>query len=144
MSSLFNNIHIQRFDDVGGTGNVIRSIRVPLSYASGEKWYTHRSQDIPAQENIQTRTSLPRIAYSLEGMQYDANRQLNRFNCTTAIKADDVNTFLRQLNPVPYDFTFEVYIAVKNIDDGLQIIEQIFYLSLHFGSHKNLQRKESI
>lgn len=28
-------------------------------------------------------------------------------------------------NPVPYDFDFELYVMVKNVDDGLQIIEQI-------------------
>lgn len=123
--SLFNNVYIQRFDQPGGAGNVLRTIRVPLSYAAGEKWYIHRYQDIPAQSAIQTRISLPRIGYELTGMQYDANRQINPFNCSTSIKDGDVNTFLNQLGPVPYDFTFDVHIAAKNIDDGHQMIEQI-------------------
>jgi len=123
--SLFNNIYIQRFDDVGGQGNVIRTVRVPLSYSAGEKWYMHRKQDVPAQEQIQTKISLPRIGYELTGFQYDAQRQLNKLNGLTTVGTSDVTQFLRQLNPVPYDFSFDVNIAVKNMDDGLQIVEQI-------------------
>lgn len=123
--SLFNNIYIQRFDEPGGKGDVIRSIRVPLSYAAGEKWYIHRKKDIPAQESVQTKISLPRIGYRLVDMRFDQSRKLNTMGDTTAPKTGDITQFLKQLNPVPYDLAFEVDIAIKNIDDGLQIIEQI-------------------
>lgn len=35
------------------------------------------------------------------------------------------SAYARQYNPVPYDFEYTVYLFVKYIDDGLQIIEQI-------------------
>lgn len=123
--SLFNNIYIQRFDEAGGKGDVIRTIRVPLSYSLGEKWYIHRKKDIPAQEAVQTRISLPRIGYELKGFQYDARRKLNTLGQRVKPSSTNVAQVLRQLNPVPYDFLFDVGIAVKNIDDGLQIIEQV-------------------
>jgi len=123
--SLFNNIYIQRFDEPGGKGDVIRNIHVPLSYAAGAKWYTHRKQDIPAQESVQTKVSYPRIAFELTGIQYDPQRKTNTMNGSTAVNTQDVTTFLKQLNPAPVDYQFQVQIAIKNIDDGLQIIEQI-------------------
>ena len=130
--SLFNNLYIQRFTQPGGKGTVLKTIHVPLSYAAGEKWYVHRVQDTPAQgfgvENqykVQTKISLPRIGFELTGLQYDANRKLPTLNGSTHLNSSNVTTFLKQLNPVPYDFSFDVHIAVKNMDDGLQIIEQI-------------------
>lgn len=123
--SLFNNIYIQRFDQPGGQGNVVRSIRVPLTYAAGEKWYVHRTQDVPAQSSPQTRISLPRIGFELVDMQYNQSRKLNTLNYNTTTSESDVDAFLKQLEPVPYDFQYDVHIAVKNIDDALQIVEQV-------------------
>lgn len=123
--SLFNNIKIVRYETSGGIGDKLKTISVPLSYASGNKWYVHRIQDIPAQEKIQTKVSLPRIGFQLTGLQYDANRKTNTLNKFTSINTEDPDSFLKQLNPSPYDLAFDVYIAIKNMDDGLQIIEQI-------------------
>jgi hypothetical protein len=123
--SLFNNIHIQRFDQPGGKGNQLRRKKVPLEYAAGQKWWIKRVKDIAAQGGVQTKTSFPRIAFEMTGLQYDPARQIpDNLSCP---KPDPENAgdYLRQLNPVPYDIQFEVMIALKNIDDGLQIVEQI-------------------
>ena len=130
--TLFNNINIQRFPEAGGQGTAIRTIRVPLSYAAGNKWYIHRKQDIPAQGSdvetkykTQTKISLPRIGYELADMRYDNQRQINRLMKNVSPKDGEIATFLKQLNPVPYDFQYNVHIATKNMDDGLQILEQV-------------------
>jgi len=123
--SIFNNMHISRYTYSGGNGTILKTIKVPLSYATGDKWYVHATQDIPAQSATQIRVSLPRIGYELTGLQYDSERKLNTLHTVGKPDPNDVGTFLRQLNPVPYDFAFDVHIAVKNMDDGLQIIEQI-------------------
>ena len=123
--TLFKNVYIQRFEGVGGKGTVTRTIRVPVSYGAGSKWYVQRKQDISAGEGVQTKISLPRIAFEMTGLQYDANRQLSPLGNNTAINTSDASSFLKQLQPVPYDFQFDVAIAVKNIDDALQIVEQI-------------------
>jgi len=120
--TLFNNIKIQRFNN---DGSVRRVLNVPLSYAGGEKWYTHRIQDVPAQEGVQVKMTLPRIAFEMTNIQYDSARKLNTLNRMQGTKTDDVSMFLSQLNPSPYDFQFDVSIATKTADDGLQIIEQI-------------------
>jgi len=61
----------------------------------------------------------------MTGIQYDQTRKTNTINSVTGIDTLDPNNFLRQLNPSPYDISYDVHIATKNMDDGLQIIEQI-------------------
>ena len=123
--TLFNNIRIVRTENSGGLGSTIRTIKVPLSYAAGSKWYVHRRQDIPAQGGVQTKVSLPRIGFELTGLEYDADRKMSTLNQKTVVDDTDPDSFFRQLNPSPYNFSYDVHIAVKNMDDGLQIIEQI-------------------
>jgi hypothetical protein len=68
---------------------------------------------------------LPRIAFELMGFAYDAKRKQPT---TNYIAYQDVTTpeaVNKQYVPVPYDFYFNLYIAVKNETDGNKIIEQI-------------------
>lgn len=139
VGSLFNNITITRFADIGGTGTSIRTVKVPLIYATGDKSYVFTKQHSPAQEKVQTKTSLPRIAYQLIDMEYDPSRKLPTTNRTIAPKTIDPVAYIGQMTPVPYNFIYEVYIASKTIDDGLQIIEQILP---NFSPSFNLTVKE--
>lgn len=126
--SIFNNIYIQRFDE---NGNAAKTIRVPLTYASGQKWYVIDKQNVMVGDGIPAKMSYPRIGFELTGMRYDAQRKLNTLGAFTKRPVIDSNSVLtadqliKQLNPVPYDFSFDVHIATKNVDDVLQIIEQI-------------------
>lgn len=122
--SLFNNIYIQRFDQKGGKGNSLRRIKVPLEYAPSQKWWTKRMRDIAAKEGLQTRTSFPRIAFEMTNIQYNPERQLT-LSRTCPRASTTSGNIVQQLNPVPYDISYDVYIAVKNIDDGHQIVEQV-------------------
>lgn len=137
--SLFNNIHVQRFDDVGGQGNVTNTIKVPLSYAAGQKWYIQKRFDQEAGKTIQTRISLPRIGFELTGIQYDPQRKVQTMGFNQGFDENDASSFFKQLNPVPFDLSYNVYIAIKNVDDGLQIIEQILP---YFTPSYNLSIKE--
>jgi len=125
VGSIFNNITISRYSDLGGTGTKIRTLKVPLMYATGDKSYVFEEQHNPAQSSVQTKISFPRISYQLIDMEYDPTRKLPTMNNTIAAKSTDPSQYINQLTPVPYNFIYEVYIGSKTIDDGLQIIEQI-------------------
>lgn len=126
ITALFNHIYVKRYENPAATGNILKTIRVPVSYASGEKWYVHRTQDVPAGSKVRTRMVLPRIGVKLVGIEYDAQRKLNSTNKVFApTSSSDANKLLTSLNPVPYNFVYEVYIASKNVDDMLQILEQV-------------------
>jgi hypothetical protein len=62
------------------------------------------------------------MSFEMTGLTYDSSRKIN-----TNIKnfAQGPNGVLAQYNPVPYNFDFNLYIYVRNTEDGTQIIEHI-------------------
>lgn len=125
VASVFKDIYIKRFTGKGGTGDVLKIIKVPISYATGSKWYVNKTQEVTAQSVVRSKIVLPRIGIKLTGFEYDSARKLQTTNIISNPNTVEAATILRSLNPVPYNLTYEVYIAVRNIDDGLQILEQV-------------------
>ena len=69
--------------------------------------------------------TLPRIAFDITGLNYDAERKLGKLKQYKLKDASD-NTVLRtQFAPVPYNIQFGLYVLSKNTEDALQIVEQI-------------------
>ena len=69
--------------------------------------------------------TLPRMSFEHTSYTYDSDRKLNTIGKTVRRDPTDVNKFRYQYNPVPYNLTFNLYIYVKNSEDGTKIIEQI-------------------
>lgn len=93
---------------------------VPIVYATKEL-YVRRLEDDPVL-NKKVQTTLPRMSFEMDALTYDTSRKLN-----TNIKnfAQTSSGVISQYNPVPYNFDFNLYIYVRNIEDGTQIIEHI-------------------
>lgn len=93
---------------------------VPISYATKE-FYVRRLESDPGL-NKKVQITLPRMSFEMSGLNYDVTRKLN-----TNVKsfAKTTTGTISQYNPVPYDFDFNLYIYVRNIEDGTQIIEHI-------------------
>ncbi len=128
--SLFTNIEIARFSLNGNQGDILKTIKVPLGYGPAQKWLRLvREQVNPQGPTAKTRIkiSAPRIAFELVDVQYDSQRKMISTNSNRGLHKndDDISYVLRQLNPVPYNFTFRVSIITENKDDAFQIIEQI-------------------
>ena len=76
--------------------------------------------------NAGVQTTLPRMGFVLNGITYDGTRKLNTMGQVYAANtAASTSTLLKQYNPVPYNFDFELTAAVDNAEDGAQIFEQI-------------------
>jgi hypothetical protein len=93
--TLFNNIHIQHRDN---DGNVVDDIKVPLAYASMQKFLAKIQQQADLSKPVAI--TLPRMSFEMTGINYDPTRK------TTATK------------------TFKAVTADGN-DDALQVTEQI-------------------
>lgn len=118
--NMFNNIDIARLD---ANGNLVQTMRVPLSYAPRQKFLA-RIAALPTVENRDIQVNLPRMSFEMTGLQYDFNRktsfiQQNRTINTTGSAAST------QYIPTPYNIGVSLYLYAKNQDDGLQVIEQI-------------------
>jgi hypothetical protein len=93
---------------------------VPIVYAPKED-NVNRLETDPILDK-KTQITLPRMSFELLGFNYDASRKQNtnvkQFTQTAA-------GLISQYNPVPYNFDFNLYLYVRNIEDGTQVIEHI-------------------
>lgn len=115
--NLFNEIKLTRYD----TNNaVLENFLVPIVYGGKEKYVSRLEGDPNLDKKVQV--SLPIMSFELINMSYDTSRKLNtNFKNTVASNA----TALAVYNPVPFDFEFQLFVYVRNIEDGAQIIEKI-------------------
>lgn len=116
--TLFNNIYITRNNP---SGNPVQTIKVPLTYAPKEKMLA-RLQGDPNLEN-QIAITLPHMSFEINNYQYAPDRKLPTINKMHSPQTDGTTKYVYQ--PVPYDVIFNLYIMVKNADDGTNIIGQI-------------------
>lgn len=115
--NLFNEITLVRYNpDFSEAQRMI----VPIVYAPKEDYVTRLETD--PRLDKKTQITLPRMSFELLGFNYDATRKQN-----TNVKqfAQTPTGLVSQYNPVPYNFDFNLYIYVRNIEDGTQIIEHI-------------------
>ena len=115
--NLFKDITLVRYNpDESEAERVI----VPIVYATKELYVRRLEDDPDLSKKIQV--ALPRMSFEMAGLTYDASRKQNtnfkQFSKTTT-------GVVAQYNPVPYNFDFNLYIYVRNIEDGTQIIEHI-------------------
>ena len=117
--TLFNNIYIER----SATGTETQKIKVPLSYASKERMFYRLNINASEPKYYATQIVLPRMSFAITSIAYDAERKRNIISKRYAEKDDQKIKYHH--SEVPYNIGFSLYIYVKNVDDGLQIVEQI-------------------
>ena len=137
--SMFNDIKIVRraSDDT----EVSRHL-VPIQYGPKNSWYNSkelREADYISGEGPNIKTMLPRISFELVGMVYNETRKTNTMNVMASNIAGDTSSKQKLLAPVPYDFSFDLIVYSKYIEDGLQIVEQIIP---YFSPSLNVKIKE--
>jgi hypothetical protein len=117
--SLFNQIYIDK-EESGGT----KTMLVPIAYAGKEKFKVRLAGDPYLQNPNQI--TLPRISFEITGYMYDGNRKRNsvtrHFVRPTTSNPSGVDYTYAE---VPYNIDFGLYVYVRNMEDGLRIIEQI-------------------
>lgn len=119
--TLFNDVYINRSNTAGVD---VETLKVPIYYGPKNKALSRLDQDPLL--NRPAETILPRMAFEMTGMNYDASRKLITTN-KGFIKSNPLNTEQQKYayNPVPYNIDFNLYIMVKNAEDGTRILEQI-------------------
>lgn len=118
--SIFNDMRLVRYDQ-NNNGNIeVERVTVPLMYASKEKFYTRimNSPDLINPMNL----TLPRMAFEMNGISYDPLRKISNFSEQFAEGLPDG---LKKVRYTPYNFDFNLYVFVRNTEDGAQIVEQI-------------------
>jgi hypothetical protein len=117
--SVFDNITLTRYNS---SDEEEQRIKVPIVYAPKEKYVNRLLGDPNLDKKVQI--TLPRMSYDLTNMYYDASRKQMSGVKNIASSGNGLTAY-SQYNPVPYNFDFELYLYVRNIEDGDQIIEHI-------------------
>jgi len=134
--TLFNDLNIER---TNASGTVIEKVKIPLAYGPKQKWLLAMADTTASRKVTATRT--PRMGFALTSVDYDPVRKLNTVGKNWAANSSlsTTTTLLSQFNPVPYNFAFDLFILVKNAEDGTQILEQILpYFTPEFTVTVNL------
>lgn len=119
--TLFNDIYINREED---DGTHISTIKVPITYSPKDRMI-YRVENDP-NFKLPVARVVPRMAFEMTSMDYDPLRKLSTVKKGfVAEDATNPGKLKYAYNPVPYNFYFSLYIAVKNAEDGTRILEQI-------------------
>ena len=119
-AALFSSVYIDReLSD----GSIAARFKVPLHFAKIEHALerVQEDPDITRPEAI----ALPAMSFDMIDAKYSPERHQATRNRLAGQIQGDPNRFDVMHVPVPYDFHFRLSILIKNIDDGLKIIEQI-------------------
>ncbi len=118
MLNLFNDLEIQYEDSNGNT----RARNIPIKYSSIEKYkeLDNYSAEQLTSGNVNV---LPRAALALSTMIKAEQRIQNKNLKINKVKQE--NSFEYMYNSVPYEFTFELAIICRGMNEAAMIIEQI-------------------
>jgi hypothetical protein len=123
--SLFNDIHVEHTNPDGG--NNLR-IRVPITYASQEKFIQRYLNPSSITDGTRIENQLPRMSYIMANITPDPSRRRGRFSPTagkTVSGQNCVDSGSFVYNEIPVNLTFNLYIYTRHTDDTMQIVEQI-------------------
>lgn len=138
--TLFNNIYINREKD----GEVYDTLKVPISYGPKDKMLARVEADPELAKPFSI--ILPRMSFELTSLSYAPTRKLSSIKKSAIAQSSTDSDQLKYVyNPVPYDMNFTLYIAVKNVEDGTRILEQILpYFTPEWTATLNLVPELSI
>ena len=134
--SLFNDVRIIRSNPDGSTKE---QIRLPISYGPKEKFLVRANQVSSLSDEIKSKVTLPRLGFDISSILYDNSRKRNTLQKRFLEDSSNNYKVRRTFSEVPYNFEFNLYIMVRNMDDGLQALEQIVpYFTPEFNVTLNL------
>jgi hypothetical protein len=122
--SLFNDVHVIRSNEAGET---IKDIKVPITFASKDKTrYQINSIHSRQNEHANIAAILPRMSYILNNnIEFDTTRVINPLHARQAILNAEDFSVDEILVGKPFNFTFQLSIWTKYLDDMFQIFEQV-------------------
>ena len=130
--TLFDKMWIEKYRSDGTS----KLFRVPIQFANREKWlqqlqsrvhFAGNHDGIHNNTRFEIDMIFPRISTNITSLSYDTVRKVGKTNKLLACddcSLNDINVDT-SFAPAPWNLEFELAVISKNMDDGLQIIEQI-------------------
>lgn len=127
--TLFSDIHVKHENSTAGSPDI--DIRVPITYASQEKFIQRYLNPSSITDGVRIENQLPRISYIMNSIIPDSNRRRNRntpLKFGTAVGNVCNNSAELVYSEIPVNVGFTLFVYTRHIDDSLQIVEQIMPL----------------
>lgn len=122
IGAIFSDIDVIKIKE---NGEEDFRIKVPITYSSKEKFIRRITEDPDLKEKSSIQ-ALPMIGYELQSVTYSPERKLSRHHkIILSNQSDDTGKVKSVMQPVPYDFTFQVTAIAATQEDIFQIMEQI-------------------
>lgn len=121
---IFNNVYVRNQDATNSSLNYTQ-IKVPLSYAPKETFLRRANEDPLIAGTVRKKLTLPRMSFELTNMSYDSTRKQNSTSRRSTPLAGDANRMKYRYERVPWNFDYQLNILTRNVEQGLQIIEQV-------------------
>lgn len=127
--ALFSNIDVAHTDPDGGAPI---KIRVPIHYASQEKFIQRLLQPSSITPGTRIETQLPIISFMMNNISPDPSRRLGRFANNSNINGCQ-SSGSKIATQTPVNVSFNLFAYTRHTDDMLQIVEQImpYFLPEH-------------
>jgi hypothetical protein len=127
--TLFSDIRVKHANSEDGQQDV--DIRVPITYASQEKFIQRLLQPSSITDATRIENQLPRMSYIMNAIAPDGSRRRNRNtplrfsgNADGVCDGNDFTIY----SEIPVNIGFTLFLYTRHIDDTLQIVEQIMPL----------------
>ena len=118
--TLFNSIELRHTKQ---DGSEFSTVKVPIAYGPSEKFIARLEQKPDPRRRVSI--TLPRLAFELSSIQYDATRKVSTMQTFKAFTKDGTKLARKVFMPVPYNLGFRLSIMTQYNEDAMQIIEQI-------------------
>jgi T4-like virus Myoviridae tail sheath stabiliser len=117
--SLFQDMTMVKYTN--GTTTEQSRLTVPIYYEGKEDFITRVLDNPRLAKPVEI--VLPRAGFEIASFRYAPERKLNTYNSITIPGTN--GSASQQYQPVPWDLGFKLYLYVRNVEDGTQLIEQI-------------------
>lgn len=127
--TLFSDIHVKHENSTEGGSDI--DIRVPITYASQEKFIQRYLNPSSITDGVRIENQLPRLSYIMNSISPDPNRRRNRnvpLKFGTSTNGVCNNSTNMVFSEIPVNIGFTLFVYTRHIDDTLQIVEQIMPL----------------
>jgi hypothetical protein len=121
---LFDDIQIKDYEADNTT--ISKIIDVPITFGPVRKY---QQLNLQAESGKKYELQVPRLALTYNGTTYDSSRATGtneaRYFYNTKLDIKDIDGFISDIQPAPYNYNFTLYIRTRALDHYAQIIENV-------------------
>lgn len=140
LMDLFNNIRVRDYTQAPEhDGTIVETLRVPVHLSMQEKYQAYKL----AEAGKKYYPKYPKLSITWSGMNYNGERakgtNVKRSWKDVDTGYTDVDNYIVDTQPIPYDFQFEVDIRTQSMSHFTQILENILP---YFNPARHMRIKE--